>query len=557
MLLTTDAPARTNLQQSHAFLAAQLESALDGILIVDQQRQIHAFNQRFLDLWRVPTALRTTRDDHEMLAFVVEQVADSSAYLAQVLHLYEHVDESSHGEIRLKDQRTIERTSVPVKTAEGEYCGRIWYFRDITDRQAAAAALIESEAYHHNLFNQSTIGLLLCNMQGAIVDANPAYAQILGRTPEAVAQLTYWEITPEKYAADEQAQLQSLQTTGRFGPYEKEYIHQDGRLIPVRLSGVLVERHGEQFIWSSIEDISDRKVAEAAIQQKSQELEQALQALQQTQLQVVQSEKMSALGNLVAGVAHEINNPIGCIVGNVGAAQDYINDLLSVIDLYAAQFPAPGETIAAELAAIDLEYIREDLPQLIRAMRDGGDRIKSISRSLRTFSRADTDVKQTFHLHEGIDSTVLILQHRLKPNKHYAEIAIVTDYGELPPIECFPGQLNQVFMNIIANAIDALEEASCGRSFSALPDQSNHIKISTQRDGDYVQITIADNGPGMPICIQAKIFDHLFTTKAVGKGTGLGLAIARQIIVDKHQGTIAVNSLVGQGTTFTIRLPID
>jgi PAS domain S-box-containing protein len=544
------------LQQANAFLEAQRECSLDGILVVDQHRQINAFNQRFLDLWQIPPALSTTRDDHQMLAFVVEQVSDSHVFLDQVLYLYDHIEESSHCEIALNDGRTIERTSVPVNTAEGDHCGRIWYFRDISNRQAAATALIESEAYHRNLFNQSTIGLQLCRMDGSMVYANAAYAQILGRTPEATAALTYWEITPEKYAAAEQQQLQSLQATSRYGPYEKEYIHQDGRLIPVRLSGVLVERYGEQFIWSSIEDITDRKAAESVIQQKSRELEQAVRALQQAQLQMVQSEKMSALGNLVAGVAHEINNPIGCIVGNVGAAQDYINDLLGVIDLYAQKFPQPGPEIAAELATIDLEYLREDLPKLIRAMRDGGDRIKSISRSLRTFSRADTDVKQLFNLHDGIDSTVLILRHRLKANDRRPEIPVVTDYGKIPAVECFPGQLNQVFMNIIANAIDALDENNFGHRFVDIQAHPNQITIQTIQADNQVRITIRDNGPGMSEAVRAQVFDHLFTTKDVGKGTGLGLAIAHQIVVQKHHGSLTVQSELGQGTAFMIHLPI-
>ena len=186
----------------------------------------------------------------------------------------------------------------------------------------------------------------------------------------------------------------------------------------------------------------------------------------------------------------------------------------------------------------------------------GDDRITSISKSLRTFSRADTDQKQKFNLHEGIDSTVLILRHRLKANENRPAIEVITNYGQIPEIAGFPGQLNQVFMNILANAIDALDESTRGRSYQDIQAESNRIIISTSLENNSVKISIADNGIGMPDEVKNRIFDHLFTTKGVGKGTGLGLAIARQIVVEKHGGAIAVNSTLGHGTEFSIMLPM-
>lgn len=285
-----------------------------------------------------------------------------------------------------------------------------------------------------------------------------------------------------------------------------------------------------------------------------QQVVERTQALQKAQVQIVQQEKLSALGQLVAGVAHEINNPIGCIIGNVDVVQDYINDLLEIIDFYNEKFPQSAE-IEEKLEYIDLEYLREDLPKLIRAMKDGGNRIKSISNSLRTFSRADSDVKQKFNIHDGIDSTLLILRHRLKANEQRPAIQVITEYSNLPDIECFPGQLNQVFMNIIANAIDVLEESNIGCNFDRKQKATNIITIKTLVENNNIKISITDNGKGMSEDVKNKIFDHLFTTKKVGKGTGLGLAIAKEIIEESHAGKLSCNSAVGEGTEFIITLP--
>jgi predicted ATPase/signal transduction histidine kinase len=292
-------------------------------------------------------------------------------------------------------------------------------------------------------------------------------------------------------------------------------------------------------------------------QDYAQQLEQSLSHLQQIQLQLVQSEKMSALGNLVAGVAHEINNPVGFIAGNLEPAQNYVQDLFYLINLYQQKYPNPDLEIQAEIAAIDLEYVREDLPKLILSMQEGVQRIRSISDSLRSFSRADTENKIAFNIHEGIDSTILILKHRLKANNNRPAIEVVKNYGDIPPIPCFAGQLNQVFMNLLANAIDALEESNFGRNFQEIQAHPNCITVSTSmsQDKNSVFIRIQDNGVGMSEQVRQKIFDHLFTTKAIGKGTGLGLSIARQIVVEKHGGTLEVNSTPGLGAEFVITIP--
>ncbi|MBC1278836.1 HAMP domain-containing histidine kinase, partial [Nostoc sp. UCD121] len=204
----------------------------------------------------------------------------------------------------------------------------------------------------------------------------------------------------------------------------------------------------------------------------------------------------------------------------------------------------------------DLEYSLEDLPKMIDSMMIACDRLKNISTSLRTFSRADQDYKVPFNIHQGIDSTILILKHRLKANEQRPAIEVITNYDNLPQVECFPGQLNQVFMNILANAIDALDESNTDRSFGEIKANHNRIMITTSLTDKHIEVKIADNGQGMSESVKQKVFDHLFTTKGVGKGTGLGLAIAQSIVVEKHGGTLDVNSTPGQGTEFVITLPI-
>ncbi|HEY9651199.1 MAG TPA: GAF domain-containing protein, partial [Coleofasciculaceae cyanobacterium] len=303
-----------------------------------------------------------------------------------------------------------------------------------------------------------------------------------------------------------------------------------------------------------------RRATATAITQ-AQQLEQALQELQKTQAQLVQSEKMSSLGQLVAGVAHEINNPVNFIYGNLTHATGYTQDLLGLIELYQDQYPNPTPEIQSEMDAIDLEFLIEDLPRLLDSMKIGAERISEIVRSLRNFSRVSEAEMKAVDIHEGIDSTLMILQNRLKAQGKHPAIQVIKEYGNLPKVECYAGQLNQVFMNLLTNAIDALEEATCRETTDENEQPTNRfkpaIRIRTELLNNHqVAIWIADNGPGMSEQVRQRLFDPFFTTKPIGVGTGLGLSISYQIIVEKHGGQLLCFSELGQGTEFVIEIPL-
>ncbi|TVP60834.1 MAG: hybrid sensor histidine kinase/response regulator [Nodularia sp. (in: Bacteria)] len=300
------------------------------------------------------------------------------------------------------------------------------------------------------------------------------------------------------------------------------------------------------------------RTLEYRVEERTLELSQSLQQLQQTQLQLIQSEKMSTLGQLVAGIGHEINNPIGFISINCSHIENYVQDLLNLVNLQQEKLPQPDPEIEALVEEIDLEYMIEDLPKILGSMYQGINRLKDISLSLRTFARSDITSQVEFQIHEGIDSTLMLLKHRLKDQGDRPKIEIIKQYGNLPAITCYPGQLNQVFMNMIANAIDAFEDLHANQRKANIASSYPYtITITTSLDDQQksVIIYIEDNALGIPPEVQAKIFEPSFTTKPVGKGTGLGLAISYQIIVDKHNGNINCNSTTGKGTKFIVTLP--
>ncbi|MBD2355053.1 hybrid sensor histidine kinase/response regulator [Tolypothrix sp. FACHB-123] len=305
------------------------------------------------------------------------------------------------------------------------------------------------------------------------------------------------------------------------------------------------------------EEVIARVFVHLRLKHLNESLEQQVRdrtaALQQAQVKLVQHEKLSTLGELIAGIAHEMNNPINFISSNIPPLEEYIAGVTEILQLYEKEYPHPADSISKAIADLDLEFMLKDLVKIVESFKVATERIRNVSNSLRTFTRADSDRKIPADLHQGLDSTLMILQHRLKDNGDRPCIEIIRDYGELPEINCYLGQMNQVFMNILANAIDAIDEAIFqGKMSNKVPQIIVTTKINSQ---NRAIVQISDNGMGVPERLKQRLFEPLFTTKPVGKGTGLGLSIAHQIVVEKHNGTLEVNSQLGVGTEFTIAIP--
>jgi two-component system, NtrC family, sensor kinase len=287
------------------------------------------------------------------------------------------------------------------------------------------------------------------------------------------------------------------------------------------------------------------KTLELCVDERTMALTEALDTLQKTQLKLIQGEKMSSLGQLVAGIAHEINNPVNFIHGNLTPIQDYTKDLVELLQLYQSEYPNPAGSILKKMDGLDLEFLVKDLSDVTTSMRSGTERIKNIVLLLRNFSRLDESGLKSVNLHEGIDGTLMLLNSRLVTENRMIEV--FKDYGQIPSIECDAGAINQVWLNLISNAFDAVEGI----------DRSPTIQIRTQvGSGDRVLIKITDNGVGMTEEVRSRMFDPFYTTKAIGTGTGLGLSISYQIIIEQHGGKLWCDSTLGEGTTFIVEMPI-
>ena len=472
-------------------------------------------------------------------------------------------------------------TQVAIALQQSELYSRVQ--AELIERQRIEQELRVSEERYRSVVTVMSEGIVLQQADGEITACNASAERILGlATPEILRRTSIdppcWKTIYEDGSLFP-GELHPAMVTLRTGEPQSNVImgiHKlDGSLtwIAINSQPLFHPQEAQPYaVVTSFSDITDRKIAEETLRSLTQQereralqLEQALKELQRTQAQLVQNEKMVSLGQLVAGVAHEINNPTSFIYGNIYAASDYAHDLLHLIKLYTKHCPKPVAEIAEQIKQIDLDFIASDFPKLLASMKEGAHRISDIVQSLRNFSRLDEMECKSVDIHEGIDNTLLILKHRLTQQPLRPEIQVIKEYGELLLIECYPGQLNQVFMNIISNGIDALEDArgswySLYREASYMVhsnEQSPVIRIRTEIvEQKWVVIRIADNGPGIKAEVQKRIFDPFFTTKPPGKGTGLGLSISYQIVVEKHGGQFKCHSVPGLGTEFVVELPI-
>lgn len=566
-----------NQRAETALLAAIVESSEDAIISKTLDGVIVSWNAGAERLFGY-TAIEAIGQPISLL--IPSDCLDEELQILEKLKRGERVEHFKTFRKR-KDGTLVELslTISPVKDATGTIIGVSKIARDISEQQAALRVRRQAETALRNqtnllelILDRMSDAVIVADEQGQFLVFNSAAERIFGSGPTETKSSEWSQqyslFLPDQVTPFPEAQLPLVRAMRGENTKNIEMFVRHAQApagIWVMINGSPLKDANGALKGGVIvcRDVTELKHSEAALRQseadlryKAQELEQTLQELQQTQFQLIQSEKMSSLGQLVAGVAHEINNPMNFIYGNLTHATKYSQELLELLKLYQQYDLDPHPVVQEQAAAIDLEFLAQDLPKLLASMKVGADRIQKIVLALRNFSRMDEAEVKAVDIHEGIDSTLMILQNQLKARADRPAIEVIKAYSNLPLVECYAGQLNQVFMNILSNAIDALEERDHTRTYEDSERSPSQIRISTSMHGnDWVQICIADNGPGIPQPLQARLFDPFFTTKPIGKGTGLGMSISYQIITEKHGGSLCCQSTPGQGAEFTIEIP--
>ena len=559
---------KQDLKASESRFRNAIAKNADGIAIVNKQGLVCFANPSAEALFNCKTeellgqvffgnlVAEGSACDIEMATDIIPQVGETEAAGMRVI-------QTEVEAIRKHKANAV----VEMRVVETEWEGEIAYLatlRDITDRKRAEEMLW----LYDRAIAATSIGVTISdatNPEHPIIYCNPAFESMTGYRREEIIGKNCRFLQGSDTDSDALEIIrQALKTNSECQVILKNY-RKDGTVFWNALSiSPVRDKKGKLTHFIGVQrDITDRKQAEEALQnseaqsrKQSAQLAATLDELETTHSQLVQSEKMSSLGLLIAGVAHEINNPVSFIHGNLAHLKGYTEDLFHLVELYQQHYPNPIPEIQQEREDNELDFLAEDLPKILSSMSVGVDRICQIVQSLRNFSRHDDSQMKSVNLHEGIDSTLLILNHRLKGSGEIPPIQIVKEYGNLPPVECFAGPINQVFMNILSNAIDALDDGNITQNIQQIPDNFRQIRICTEVVGNFVEIKIADNGLGMTEEVKQRIFDTFFTTKPIGKGTGMGLSISYQIIVERHNGEFYCTSELGKGTEFTIKIAI-
>jgi PAS domain S-box-containing protein len=511
-----------------------IEYIAPSVKLVLGQDASHFLGQSLLDFVHDEDVLR--------LRHIFEQMQKTGEARASIVLRMRHQDGG---------YRWLSVNLTPIREEDGTIGAYQGIARNITERfefeaerQKVQDHVRSTHAFLKNILNHLPDPIFVQDNQGKFVLGNEALCELLNRPIHQIIGNFNHEIFVPEICASE-AVSQTAFETGQTQVREVFYPHPDGttRFLSIKRS-VYTNPENYQFMIGSIRDLTEHRSAE--------------DRLKEIQLQLIRNEKMSALGMMIAGIAHEIKNPLNFIGGNLFPLEQSLGALFRFIRTYDQSVTTRSAELQAVIDSGEIEFLQEDLPKLMTSMNLGVERMQEIVQSLQTFARNDTDDKQWVDLHEGIDSTLLILKPRLKACGDRPEISIVRNYGDLPCLECYPGQLNQVFMNLLGNAIDAIEETVA--QLLDRPDQATwqpQITITTQvLDNGAIQIQIADNGCGLSEENQARLLKQAFTTKPIGKGTGLGMTISNQIITDRHQGEMTFTSARHEGTTFSLVLPI-
>jgi PAS domain S-box-containing protein len=514
-------------------LETEAESTIDGILVIDRKGRRVQSNRRFAEIFNIPEELLNSNDDAPMLQHVVSQVQNPADFLERVQYLYAHESEKARDEVKFEDGRCIDRYSAPLLDAGGRYYGRVWYFRDITDRKQAEQALRDNEQRYRELFENASEIIFTSDLDGRFTSVNLAGLQALGYTQEEAAQTDVWRLTaPEYWDVLKRNRIRML--AGEVDlTYEIEATAKDGHRVRLEVKPRIIY-HGDKpvGIQGIARNITGRDIAE---------------------MELRQAQKLESVGRLASGIAHEINTPIQFVGDNTRFLEDSFASLKTLLGKFgelrdAAASGAVSPDLLREVQRAeeesDFAYLLDETPRAIAQTMEGVNRVATIVRAMKEFAHPESKEMAPADLNKAIRGTIAVARNEWK---YVAEVE--TDFADLPLVICNVGDLNQVFLNLLVNAAHAIADMAKG-------DGKGRITIRTAPEGDKVHISIADSGSGIPESIRTRIFDPFFTTKEVGRGTGQGLAIARSVIVERHKGTLTFESEVGKGTTFHIRLPV-